>query len=80
MNSSDMLREILKDIFKNSSIPDDISDLKMGDFDEWDSLGNFNLILAVEQKFKIQFDMDDIENMNSVRAILIGISDAVSKK
>jgi acyl carrier protein len=80
MNSNDMLREILKDIFKNSSIPDDISDLKMGDFDEWDSLGNFNLILAVEQKFKIQFDMDDIENMNSVRAILIGISDAVSKK
>lgn len=80
MNSSDMLREILKDIFKNSSIPDDITNLKMGDFDEWDSLGNFNLILAVEQKFKIQFDMDDIENMNSVRAILIGISDAVSKK
>ena len=74
------LRKILQDTFSKSDIPENIDDLKMGDFDEWDSLGNFNLILAVEQKFKIQFDMDDIENMNSVRAILIGISDAVSKK
>ena len=41
------LRELMQQTFKNSLIPEDISNLKMGDFDEWDSLGNFNLILAI---------------------------------
>lgn len=74
------LRDLLQNTFRNSSIPDEISDLKMGDFDEWDSLGNFNLILAIEQKFQIQFDINDMENLNSVREIQLGISNALSKK
>ena len=52
----------------------------MGDFDEWDSLGNFNLIMAVEQIYKIQFDIDCIENMTSVSEITKGIDSALSKQ
>ena len=74
------LEKILRETFKNSHIPLDISDLKMGDFDEWDSLGNFNLILAVEQHFQIQFDIDDLENINSVKAIEARIKDVVFKE
>ena len=74
------LKEILKNTFKNSLIPEDISDLKMGDFDEWDSLGNFNLILAVEQHFQVQFEIDDLENLTSIKAIQMRINDALSAK
>ena len=74
------LREILIDTFNNSSIPEDITDLKMGDLDEWDSLGNFNLIMAVEQMYQIQFDIDSIENMTSVSGINKGIDSALSKR
>ena len=74
------LREILIETFSNSSIPENITDLKMGDFDEWDSLGNFNLIMAVEQIYKIQFDIDCIENMTSVSEITKGIDSALSKQ
>jgi len=74
------LRKILIDTFNNSSIPEDITDLKMGDLDEWDSLGNFNLIMAVEQMYQIKFDIDCIENMTSVSGINKGIDSALSKR
>jgi len=74
------LEKILKEIFKNSNIPEDISDLKIGDIEEWDSIGNFNLILAVEQKYDIQFDLDELEKINSIHEIKIRIDNALSKK
>ena len=44
------LIEILKKVFKKKDIRKNINDLKMGDLKEWDSIGNFNLILEVEKK------------------------------
>ena len=63
------LRQILIDTFTKSNIPENIDDLKMGDFEEWDSIGNFNLILAVEQKYKIQFDMENLDKIKSIKDI-----------
>ena len=63
------LRKILLDTFSKSDIPEDIDDLKMGDIDEWDSIGNFNLILAIEQKYGIRFNMEDLDNLKSVKEI-----------
>jgi len=72
------LRDILVQTFKQSLIPENIQGLKMGDFDEWDSLGNFNLILAIETEFQIQFDMDDLENLTSISEIQKAIDNALS--
>ena len=72
------LRDILIKTFNNSVIPEEIKDLKMGDIDEWDSLGNFNLILAVETQYEIQFSMDELENLTSIAAIEEVIEDALS--
>ena len=63
------LRQILIDTFTKSNIPENIDDLKMGDFEEWDSIGNFNLILAVEQKHKVQFDMENLDKIKSIKDI-----------
>ena len=73
------LRDILIDTFKNSSIPTDINNLKMGDFNEWDSLGNFNLIMAVERIYQLHFDIECIEKMTSVSQIKKEIDNALSK-
>lgn len=73
------LRDILKQTFKNSEIPDDISQLNMGDIEEWDSLGNFNLILAVESHYQIQFDMDELETLTSASAIQRAVNNALSQ-
>ena len=72
------IRRILVNTFSNSSIPEDITDLKMGDVEEWDSLGNFNLIIAVEQEYQIQFDIESIENMTSVSEIMKELGSALS--
>ncbi len=63
------LRQILIDTFTKSNIPENIDDLKIGDFEEWDSIGNFNLILAVEQKYKIQFDIENLDKIKSIKDI-----------
>ena len=57
-------------LFPNDQLPSDISNLKMGDLPSWDSLGNFNLILAVETKLDIRFSMEQISKMKSVEEIL----------
>lgn len=74
------LKKILIETFSNSSIPENINDLKMGDLEEWDSLGNFNLILAIEQKIGIQFDFDQLENLNSISEIKKALDNDLSKK
>jgi acyl carrier protein len=64
------LREILVETFSSSQIPDNINELKINDFEEWDSLGNFTLLLAIEERFDTKFDLDDMAELNSIRSIL----------
>lgn len=64
-----MKKEIVIEIFN------DILDLEMGlisdnsspeDFPEWDSMANVNIMLALEEKFNIKFNLDDIEDAKNV--------------
>jgi acyl carrier protein len=64
------LRDVLVTTFNSSQVPDDISELKMNDIDEWDSLGNFTLLLAVEEKFNAKFDLSEMPELNSVSSII----------
>ena len=70
------LRKILTQTFPNTNIPEEIENLKMGDFPEWDSLGNFNLILAIEKQCNYQFDLVELETLNSVAAIRAALKSA----
>lgn len=67
------LRTILIGVFQESEIPNDITNLKMNDFEEWDSLGNFTLLLAIEDKYNIKFDLSEMPNLNSVSSIIFAL-------
>ena len=41
----------------------------MGDIKEWDSLGNFNLLLTIEREFKIRFSMKEISEIKSIKSL-----------
>ena len=69
MNKNKDIKKILKDTFSKSKIPNDISKLKMGDIKEWDSLGNFNLLLTIEREFKIRFSMKEISEIKSIKSL-----------
>ena len=36
------------------------------DIDDWDSLEQINLVLAIENKFNIKFNMDEVSQMQTV--------------
>jgi len=50
---------------------DDINDeTGPGDLAKWDSIGQLRLILSLEQEFGIQFSVDDVMTINSIRDIV----------
>lgn len=64
------LRKILFSTFPNSPIPQEIINLKMGDLEEWDSLGNFSLLLSVEQSFNLEFSLEDLTKISSIAELI----------
>lgn len=45
-------------------------DLRPGDVKRWDSLGHVALVVEIEEEFSIQFEVDEIMEFTSFRAIL----------
>ena len=60
-----VLREILKNTFKNSEIPDDITALCMGDIEEWDSLGVLSIVSMMDD-LNISVNLEDLEEIKTV--------------
>lgn len=68
MNRDDIktkVEKIFRDIFDDEDIV--ISDSTCAqDIEEWDSLEQINLIVAMENEFCIKFDINDLGNLNNV--------------
>jgi len=64
------IRTLMVEIFSPATIPDDCSDSTLGDFSEWDSLGNFNFLLAVEEFYEIRFDIEEMSEIKSIKELL----------
>jgi acyl carrier protein len=43
---------------------------KINDFEEWDSLANFNILLSCEKNFKVKFSPKEFNKLNSFKEIL----------
>lgn len=59
------LNNVFREVFDDESIS--VSDnTTSSDIEDWDSLEHINLIVAVEQEFKIKFNMNEVIHMNNV--------------
>jgi acyl carrier protein len=58
------LSRILSDIFK-MSVEETTTNYGMKDINNWDSLSHMNLIVAIEDEFKIQLTGDEIAEMTT---------------
>lgn len=61
----EQLNEVFRDVFDDDSIV--VNDITTADdIEDWDSLEHINLVVAVETKFNMKFNMGEVNNMKNV--------------
>ncbi len=68
--SRDAILDRLQDIFRAELDDDDLRislDTRQADLKGWDSLAHVRLVSAIESEFDFQFNLSEIEEINSVR-------------
>ncbi len=73
MNREEILKDISiilkKEVFENDTI--DISELTLfDDISGWDSFEQVNLLTAIEEKYKIHFDISKARKIKTVRELI----------
>ena len=59
------LNNVFREVFDDEGIVV-TAETTSSDIEAWDSLEHINLIVAVEQEFKIKFNMKEVTTMNNV--------------
>ena len=63
----------VQDIFRDN-FDDDTLEITRAtcadDIEDWDSLEQINLLVAIEKKFSVKFKLDDVKNLPNVGAML----------
>ena len=68
--SRDAILDRLQEIFRAELDDDDLRislDTRQADLKGWDSLAHVRLVSAIESEFDFQFNLSEIEEINSVR-------------
>ena len=67
--SREQVFEILNEIFRNN-FDDDSIDLKddtsSSDIEDWDSLEQINLVVVIQDRFNVKFNIDEVNAMKNV--------------
>lgn len=62
---TEQVNEIFRDVFDDDDIV--ISDeMTAADIEDWDSLEQINLLVAMERRFKIKFSVGEVEGLKNV--------------
>ena len=70
----------LKKIFKSELKINVKNNSKIYDYEKWDYIGNFNLLLSIEKKFKIKFNSQEFNKLNSLKEIKKVVTNKFKKK
>jgi acyl carrier protein len=62
------LRALLQQQFPDAAIPDG-TDLAVGSFPAWDSLGHFNFLMLVEESYDVRFSVDEMAELKGLPEI-----------
>ena len=77
MKSKKFLITELKKLFKKELKMNVNEKNKIYETERWDSIGNFNLLLSIEKKFKIKFNPQEFNNLNSFKEILKSVTNKI---
>ena len=77
MNKSDIMEKLTR-IFRENFDDDSIELSEMSTWDDvegWDSLEHIKLIVAIQDEFQLQFNIEEMESMKSVGDMVRVISE-----
>lgn len=74
---SERVRRIVSDVF---AVPiDQVTDESSPEtIEAWDSIAHLNLVLSLEQEFAVTFELEEITELTSVRAIVDRITSRIA--
>ena len=64
-----IILESLKEIFPKKKFKKNFDTLKIGSFQEWDSLAHLNLLLLLEKRFKIKFSIKEFSFLIDIKSL-----------
>ena len=59
------VQNIFRDIFDDEALTI-LDDTDAGDIEDWDSLEQINILVAISKEFNIRFSVDDVEKLENV--------------
>lgn len=77
MDTLERLALVLEDTFTDDSYQFS-EETTQEDIEEWDSLNQVRLLMAIEQEFGIKFALDEMEKLTGVAAISAVISEKLN--
>jgi acyl carrier protein len=66
---NDKLLKLLSEVFEVKESDINI-DMTKEDIDNWDSLKQMDLVVSIEKEYGIELEMEEIVNLNSIKAIV----------
>jgi len=71
------LRDDLHRLFDRhfTDLPTPTSELRAGTFEPWDSIAHINLVLAIEQEFRVSFTPQEAASVDSFEAMVSFLED-----
>lgn len=64
------LKNLFKSVFPTADFDVQFEALELNSFPEWDSLGNLNLLLRIEENLDFRFTTDEFSEVKSVKQVI----------
>ncbi len=72
-----MIKERLQEIFRDVFDDEDLvitEEMTADDIEDWDSLAQINLIIAIEKEFNVKFKLDEVSKLKNIGEMIEKIS------
>lgn len=78
MNTKEEVQKIFQDVFEDDSIQVNET-TNAADIEDWDSVANIDLVMSMEKKFDVRFNLEDIQELENV-GDMIRLIDSLRKQ
>lgn len=69
MEIKERLQEIFRDVFDDEEL-EIREEMSAKDIEDWDSLAQINLIIAIEKEFGVKFNLEEVSKLKNIGEML----------